>query len=138
MENQLMTFGDFHVILLHFPIVWITTAFICDLIFLFKRNPVLSKAADWLIIASALMAIPTVLTGLFLAGWEVQGELLHHRNWALATLAFTILHAIFRWYALSKDKANPNYIILSAVNLALIDITADFGGLVAFGKGVFA
>lgn len=132
------TFGDLHLILLHFPIVWITTAFICDLIFLFKRNPVLAKVGDWLIIGAALIAIPTVLTGWILAGSDIDNSaLLYHRNWAFATLAYTIVHAVFRYYALIKETTHPNYIILSAINLALLDITADYGGLVAFGMGVF-
>lgn len=133
------TLGDLHLILLHFPIVWVTTAFVCDLIFLFKRNPVLARASDWLIIVSALIAIPTALTGLALAGgWTMDpSPLLLHRNWAIATLTFTLIHAFFRTRALVKNKTNPNYIILSAVNLSLIGITADYGGLVAFGMSVF-
>jgi uncharacterized membrane protein len=130
------TLGHLHLILLHFPIVWISTAFLCDLIYLFKRQPVLMKISDWLVIGAALIAIPTVLTGAVLAGADITDpELLYHRNWALTTLAFTLLHALFRFYSLAKEKTNPNYIILSAINLGLIGITADFGGLVAFGVG---
>lgn len=133
-----MTFGDYHVIFLHFPIVWITTAFICDFIFLFKRSPGIAKTADGLILAAAITAIPTIWTGLVLSGSEVTDSyLLYHRNWALATFVFTIFHSILRGNALYKNHFNPNFIFLSAINLALIDITADFGGEVAFGKGVF-
>ncbi len=32
-----------------------------------------------------------------------------------------------------KEKSSPTFILLSLVNLILIGITADFGGLVAFG-----
>lgn len=132
------TFGDFHLILLHFPIVWITTAFICDLIYLFNRNPVIAKISDWLVIAAALIAIPTVLTGLILSDWKIDSvALLYHRNWASATLTYTIIHAFFRFYALIKDRAYPSSIILSLINLTLIDLTADYGGFVAFGVGFF-
>ena len=128
--------GDLHPIFLHFPIVWITTAFICDLIFLFKRNPVIMKISDWLIIAAALTIIPTVMTGLIAAGNTTDPHILTHRNWALITLSFTLLHGMFRAYVLSKNKANPNYLILTAANLCLIDITADYGGLIAFGTSL--
>lgn len=131
------SFGDLHLILLHFPIVWVTTAFICDLIFLFKRNPVLIRVADWMVIAAALIAIPTVITGSVLAGEIDNPALLYHRNAALITLCYTIFHALFRYYSFITGKSSPNYVILSAINLALIDITADYGGLVAFGMGVF-
>ncbi len=131
------TFGDLHLILLHFPIVWVTTAFICDLIFLFKRNPLMAKISDWLIIAAALMTIPTVLTGLVLSDWNFDNpDLLYHRNWAFVTLAYTFLHALFRGQTLIKNKAHPNYIFFSAINLSLVGVTADYGGLVAFGMSV--
>lgn len=78
--------------------------------------------------------MPTVITGLILAGWSIDNaELLAHRNWALATLIYTGLHAIFRGFSLVKEKSSPFYILLSLINLILIGITADFGGLVAFG-----
>lgn len=128
--------GDYHPLLLHFPIVWITTAFFCDLLYLFKRRPVLSKIADWLVIAAAILAIPTVITGLSAAGLSQDSHIIVHRNWALVTFTFTLLHGIFRGYSLKMDKQNPNYVILSAINICLVDITADYGGYIAFGTSL--
>ncbi|QLH36718.1 MAG: DUF2231 domain-containing protein [Parachlamydiaceae bacterium] len=109
----------------------------CDLIFLFRRDSALAKTADWMVIAAAITIIPTALTGLILSGWEVDSQaLLFHRNWAFATLAFTLIHALFRVRSLSKEAFSPGYLMLSAINLALIGVTSDFGGVVAFGKGV--
>lgn len=132
------TLGDLHPIFLHFPIVWVTTAFLCDLIFLFKRRLVLSQIADWFIIGAAVLALPTVITGLLAAGSTTDATILTHRNWALVTFTFTLLHALYRGYSLYHGRANPNYIILSAINLCLVDITADYGGLIAFGTSLFA
>lgn len=130
--------GDLHLILLHFPIVWITTAFIFDFIYLFKRESIFPKIADWMIIASAFIIIPTVLTGLILAGWNFDDPIiLEHRNWALITLVVTILHAFFRiYYSQIKDIQNPKYILLSLINVGLVGITSDWGGLLAFGFSI--
>ena len=131
--------GDFHPMLLHFPIVLLITALVFDCLFLIGKFKDAS-VAHWIVIAAAALAIPTVITGLYAAE---QGHLGHpnvllHRNWALVTLAYSLGHAIFRTYLLKTKKLIPSYIfvIISLINVGLVSITAEYGGSVTRGKGI--
>ncbi|MBS0615983.1 MAG: hypothetical protein JSR58_05470 [Verrucomicrobia bacterium] len=130
---------DFHPVVLHFPIVLFWTGLVFDLInWVWKKQTY--PAGHWIIIAAALMSIPTALTGL-LAMDEVplNADVIHHRNMALITVSFGLLHAAFRFYILLKHKIFKSIllVVLSVVNVALVSITAELGGIVAFHKGIF-
>lgn len=129
--------GDWHVIFLHFPIALFYTGLIFDLlggIFKIKVYP----AGHWIVIFAALTTIPTVITGLDLTeefGRNRYFDL--HRNWGFATLGFGLLQGIYRAYVLKAKKATRYwvFITLSVVSCFLVTITADWGGLIVFGKG---
>lgn len=131
--------GDFHPMLLHFPIVLLITALVFDCLFLIGKFKDAS-VAHWIVIAAAALAIPTVITGLYAAeqGHAGHYNILLHRNWALVTLAYSLGHAIFRAYLLKTKKLIPAYIvvIISLINVGLVSITAEYGGTVTRGKGI--
>ncbi|MGH2611723.1 MAG: DUF2231 domain-containing protein [Rhabdochlamydiaceae bacterium] len=127
--------GQFHVVVLHFPIVLFWTAFVYDILgAFFKVNSY--PAAHWFVIIAALAAVPTVITGLIAFQAKVGNPfVIIHRNWALTTFIFAFFYALYRLYLLRKKTAGPKYLLvfLSAITALLISITADFGGQVAFG-----
>lgn len=123
------------VVLLHFPIVLFWVAFVYDaLSAFFKVNSY--PAAHWFVIMGALTAVPTVITGLIAFQSHINNPfVLMHRNWALATFTCAFFYALYRLYLLRKKTGGPRYllVLLSAITVLLISITADFGGKVAFG-----
>ena len=57
---------------------------------------------------------------------------------AIAASLYTIGYAIFRGYALFNYKLYSLYLylFLSLINVGLVNITAEFGGIVVRGKGI--
>lgn len=128
-----MAFIDFHPVILHFPIVLLWTALIFDLL---KAYP----AGHWLVISAALLAIPTVITGELAADHRPPCSFVEiHEALGITTLSFSLCHAAFRYFVLLKKKKIPHFIFvgLCLVNVILVTVTAEFGGAVAFGKGIF-
>ena len=129
--------GEWHVIILHFPIVLFYTGLVFDLLgALFKVK--VYPAGHWIVIMAAVLTIPTVITGLELTdAFEKNKYFIIHRNWGLATLAFGLLHGYYRCYILKKHKMVHPWILsgLSLVSVFLVSMTADWGGLVGFGYG---
>jgi uncharacterized membrane protein len=127
--------GQFHVVLLHFPIVLFWTAFVYDLLgAFFKVNSY--PAAHWFVIIAAATAVPTVITGLLAFHFKADNPfVLIHRNWALITFTYAFFYALYRLYLLRKQAPGPKIllVILSGITVLLISITADYGGKVAFG-----
>lgn len=127
--------GQLHVIFLHFPIVLFWVALVYDTLgafFKVKTYP----AAHWFVIIAALTAVPTVITGLIAFNSFTHNPFVYiHRNWALTTFTFAFFYTLYRFYLLLKHNPGPKYLLvfLSAVTVALISITAYFGGKVAFG-----
>ena len=130
-----MDLGQYHVVILHFPIVLFWTAFIYDALgafFRVKSYP----AAHWFVIIAAATAVLTVITGLIAFNSFEQNPFVHlHRNWALTTFTFAFFYALYRLYLLRKKTMGPKYllVLLSGITVALISITAEYGGKVAFG-----
>lgn len=128
--------GQWHVVLLHFPIVLFWTALVYDLLGAARKIHVY-PAGHWIVIIAALLTIPTVLAGLDRAEDFVEDpNILMHRNFALATLVFALFHGAFRFLLVTRKKkaSKALLVVLSLVNVALVSITAHYGGEVAFGS----
>ncbi len=125
--------GQWHVVILHFPIVLFWTAFVYDLLGAVWKVHVY-PAGHWIVIVAALLTIPTVLTGLDRAEDIVNPHVMIHRNFALATMVFALLHAAFRYLLVTRKKKVSRLLLtfLSLINVILVSVTAHFGGLVAF------
>lgn len=134
--------GEFHPAIIHLPIALILTAFVFDLLYWFKRVKIFQSIAEWLIIIVALILVPTALTGFLAKDFYPVGDpdVLRHQNMAIATAIYTIGYAIFRGYALFNQKVFSIYLylLLSLINVGLINTTAEFGGVVVRGKGIMS
>lgn len=129
--------GQWHVVLLHFPIVLFWTALVYDLLGAVWGIHVY-PAGHWIVIVAAILAIPTVITGLALSDAFITNPYVEtHEDWAIATLIYSLLHGAFRFFSLKKHFNKYLFITLSLINVILISVTAEYGGLVAFGHGLF-
>lgn len=134
--------GEFHPVIIHFPIALIFTAFVFDILFFLNRRELFQSIASWLIIIVAFILIPTAFTGFLAKDFYPVGDpdVTRHQNMALATIIYTIAYAILRGYVFFNHQAFSLYLylILSLINVGLIDITAEFGGIVVRGKGIMS
>ena len=137
-----LNIGDLHPVLLHFPIVLFFLAFVLDFLFLIGvvKEPFYA-ASHWLVMIASGLAVLTVITGLYAAklGHDDNPYVFLHRNWALGTLAYSIGHGFFRGYVIRSKRVFSAYVFvsISLINLILISITAEYGGLVTRGKGLW-
>jgi len=124
--------GILHPILLHFPIALIVMAVVSEILWRYTRNPLFDDAARFMIIAAALFAIPTVLTGLaFSYGAEYEGANVSffewHRLLGFFTMSLAIVTAFIRQY-------KPTVYICSLILLLVsVTLTGYFGGSLTFG-----
>jgi uncharacterized membrane protein len=132
--------GEFHPAIIHFPIALIFTALAFDIVYWFTKREIFQSIAGWLIMIVALILIPTALTGFLAKDFYPPDDpdVLRHQNMAIITAIYTIAYAIFRGYALFNNKVFSLYLylILSLINVGLVNTTAEFGGIVVRGKGI--
>jgi uncharacterized membrane protein len=132
--------GEFHPAIIHFPIVLIFTAFVFDILYWLKKITIFQTIANWLLIIVAVILIPVALTGFLAKDFYPLGDpdVLRHQNMAIVTAIYTIGYALFRGYVLFNHKIFSVYLflILSLINVGLINTTAEFGGIVVRGKGI--
>jgi len=133
-DAWLQWFGNFHFLFVHFPIVLIIMACIAELLFIWRKDSQYSFTANFLLIAAAIFVIPTVLSGLSLAGGgeataETNSLLDWHEAFGFITLTLTIITAVIR-FALGRC---PLYLWSLFVLLICVLTTSHLGGLMAFG-----
>ena len=78
-----------HPVIIHFPIARFIVSVAFDLLAIWKRNPLLAKAAFYNLIGAALTAPVTIASGLTARQWQLEGSklkgnLLLHLLFALA------------------------------------------------------
>lgn len=134
--------GEFHPAIIHFPIALIFLAFAFDILYWFKRREIFQSIASWLIMIVAVILVPTALTG-FLAKdfYPLEDpDVLRHQNMAIVTAIYTIGYAFFRGYVLFNHKIYSIYLylVLTLINVGLVNTTAEFGGIVVRGKGIMS
>lgn len=127
-------FGQFHPVLLHFPIALILMAGISEMFFGWTKNPMYHFTSNFLLVAGALFAIPTVLAGLaFSVGNVYQGErdLIFNLHRAMGITAL-ILSFLTVWLRIYTNKSILANLSLAILILAVLT-TAYLGGELTFG-----
>lgn len=129
-----------HVALVHFPIALIVTGVAFDWLALRKQNPALLRAAYYTVIAAALAAVPTVVTGLL--AWQLQfegkgprGNLKLHM---LLALAASLLIWMVCWLHI-REQHKPRLVpprLRLAVEMIAIAVTLLTGHVGGFVSGV--
>jgi uncharacterized membrane protein len=135
-----ISLGDFHPALIHFPIVMFCLGLVFDVLYL-RGKTWAYPIGHWMVIAAAVLAIPTVIAGLSAAGSHTghAGEALSmHKLLALTTLAFGAIHAFLRIYILRREKMMFKFLLVGAslFSVSLVGATAEYGGVVVRGKAI--
>jgi uncharacterized membrane protein len=127
-----------HVAMVHFPIALIFVGVAFDLLSLRKQNVALLRAAYYTVIAAAIAAVPTVVTGLL--AWQLQfegkrlrGNLKLHLFLALAS---SLMIWLVCWLQISEQRkplgCSPVLrLTVEVVAVALTLLTGHVGGFVS-------
>ncbi len=134
-SGPIQVFGNYHLVLIHFPIALIIMAGIAELIYCFSRNSAFNFTVNFLLIAAVLSAIPTAFSGLaFEEGGSFFQEggavLWWHRFFGFFTMSLSILTIALKVY-LGRGVFYFGSLILL---IASVCLAAHFGGLLAFGE----
>ncbi len=134
-SDPIQVFGNYHFVLIHFPIALIIMAGIAELIYCFSRNSALNFTVNFLLISAVLFAIPTAFSGLaFEEGGSFYQEgsvvLWWHRFFGFFTMSLSILTIFLKMY-LGRGVLYFSALILL---IASVCLAAHFGGLMAFGE----
>lgn len=134
---------NIHPLFVHFPIaLLLTSTAFYFLGSVFKKEDLLA-AAKWELFLGTLAAGATVWTGLRAAETVAHDEITHqimmmHQYFGFAVLGISI--ALSVWVLISKAnipaKGKPAFLFTLLVLAAVLTQGADFGGRMAFGKGV--
>jgi uncharacterized membrane protein len=131
-----------HVALVHFPIALIFVAVAFDLLSLRKQNLSLLRAAYYTVVAAAIAAAPTVVTGV--AAWQLQfggkaprGNLKLHM---LLALASSVLIWLVCWLHIREQRRPQRNspvlrLVVEVVAVALTLLTGHVGGFVSGVNG---
>jgi uncharacterized membrane protein len=131
-----------HVAMVHFPIALIFVVVAFDLLSLRKQNIALLRAAYYTVIAAAIAAVPTVVTGLLawqlqFAGKRLRGNLKLHLFLALTS---SVMIWIVCWLQIKEQRkpqaSSPRLrLAVEFVAVALTLLTGHIGGFVSGVNG---
>lgn len=133
-QNWMQWIGGFHFIFLHFPIALIMMTVIAEILFVWYTKPIFNYAARFMLVAAAILALPTALFGLIYSNTATYEGLLAdfvwwHMYFGLMTAVFAIYVAFLR----ERKGLNKFYYACLFVLFLLINITAMLGGGMTFG-----
>lgn len=138
--EQESVLGEFHPLLVHFPIVLFALTLVFDIINYLGR-PKAFKVACWMLWSGTLIAIPTLITGWIQSySFPPHDPIIHqHMILAFCLFAYSLLHSCFRIAVIFKQWTFPPFLflILSFFNVVLTSATSDRGGLLSHGTTPF-
>jgi uncharacterized membrane protein len=140
-EDPIKLWQHIHGASSHFPIAGMILSFLFDYGAIVFRRPNWRHVGFWTLVATAVISIPTVLSGLSAEyGWFriekwTADHLLIHRNIALAGAGVAIVLAL--WRAARRDQMKGGewiaYLVLMTVATGLLGYTGYLGAYVARG-----
>ena len=134
---------NIHPLLVHFPIAFLSTFLIIDLL------GTLTKKTQWRSIAGSLLylgtvaAVFTVLAGFQAAGSVTHGRNVHeimenHEHFGVSVLSLATVLSVWRLkcHGVFQSGANVFFLILSTLLVSIMILGADLGGLMVYHYGV--
>jgi uncharacterized membrane protein len=134
---------NWHPLIVHFPIAFLTGFFLLELIGVALKQPGLRHAASWMLYLGALGAIPAATAGLIAADNVPHGSGVHevmewHERLGLMIVGLSSVLAI--WRLVSRERfsamAEALHLFLGVIVLTGIVFAADLGGLMVYQHGV--
>jgi uncharacterized membrane protein len=137
--NIIHRLGTFHPILLHFPIALIVMTAVSELLFCWYSSSLFEQASRFMIIAAAITAIPTALSGLAF-GYNAHYEGIFftlfwwHRLFGIFTVLLTIVASVLRELYLRKQRNTLRaYYLCLFIAFISVNLTGYLGGGMTFG-----
>lgn len=135
--------SNIHPLLVHFPIVFLSTFFVFEIVGLLIRNNGLRQFAGGMLYLGALSAIAAAVAGLLAEETVPHGEIVHEiMEWheraglTVASLAVVLAgwRAVVRGHFAAMGQAL--HLLLSLVMVVCLFFGADLGGLMVYQFGV--
>ncbi|MBP1150723.1 MULTISPECIES: DUF2231 domain-containing protein [Methylocaldum] len=134
---------NWHPLIVHFPIAFLTGFFLLELIGVVLRQPGLRNAASWMLYLGTLGAIAAAVAGLIAEDTVPHGSAVHdimewHERLGLTVAGLSSALAIWRLFSRERFSAMAQtlHLFLGAIVLAGIVFAADLGGLMVYQHGV--
>ena len=135
--------GPFHSVVLHFPIGFVTMAFLVDLYYLWRRKPEVQQIITLMLGLSVATTMLTIVLGLLRATsaeYDPQ-TLLMHKNYGIAVGVLTVVALVLQWLGYREgDGAAPRkllrggYRVLLLGNIGLLIVAGHGGGNLTHGS----
>ena len=130
-----------HPMVVHFPIAFILTGFLAELVYLFfRKEHLLSVAGFWLLLVGTLGAVASYASGAFFtqdlqgAGVSIQNT---HELFAEITTISALIAALFKIYLKMESKEDTALKWISfavyAFTTISVCITGYYGGVMVYG-----
>ncbi len=126
--------GNFHFILLHFPIALINMIAVAEILFYIYHTPIFDFSSRFMLIAAAVLAPVTALLGYILSLTEpyvgIFGTFLLLHMWSgIGAACLTLVLIPIREFSSGRKL----YYYLLAVLVTFINLTSFLGGEMTFG-----
>ncbi|TAN66328.1 MAG: DUF2231 domain-containing protein [Methylobacter sp.] len=135
--------ANIHPLLVHFPIAFLSTFFILDMVGALAKNQHWRNVASWLLYFGTIAAAFTVTAGLIAAGSVAHGVEVHaimerHEHFGVFVLSLATLLSAWRIKSggVIQGGANSLFLILATLLCVLMVLGADLGGLMVYHYGV--
>lgn len=138
--NWIQALGLFHLIFLHFPIALVYSGAIAEALFFKSHKSFYDHAARFILIASLISIVPTILTGLafqYQVPYEgVEATLLFwHTYIGYSIFVLNLLVVIFKELHVRRKIKTPwVHLSLLLALFILVNITGYLGGMLTFGE----
>jgi uncharacterized membrane protein len=131
-----------HVVLIHFPIALFILGAVLDFLGQRKKQQLLTGAAYYNFLASAIMTIPVLITGILAWQWQLEGQrpkgiLLMHLvlGWVSSVLIW-IVWLIHKRAQRQSGKILPRYrLAIEGLAVIVVALTAHLGGFLSGVNG---
>ncbi|MDP1665703.1 MAG: DUF2231 domain-containing protein [Methylobacter sp.] len=134
---------NIHPLLVHFPIAFLSTFFVLDVVGTLAKKQNWRNVAGWLLYFGTIAAVFTVVAGFIAAGSVAHGEDVHeimerHEHFGVSVLSLAVLLSAWRLKSsgIIQGGANSFFLILAALLCVLMMLGADLGGLMVYKYGV--
>jgi uncharacterized membrane protein len=126
--------GGFHFILLHFPIALIIMTAFAEFLYTRYKKPLFDNAATFMIVAAAILALPTAILGYIYSTTGVyEGLLADFLQWHMIFGILTAILSIYVAYLKVKGEHLRLYYASLAALFIIVNITGMLGGGMTFG-----
>lgn len=131
-----------HVVLIHFPIALFTVGVLFDFLAQWTKHRVLTTAAYYNFLVSAMATIPVIITGLVAWRWALEGQrlkgilLMHLVLGCLSSLLIWVVWLIHKKTEGKEGGVLPRYRLpIEAVAVAVVAVTGHLGGFLSGVNG---